>query len=301
MISRKKKKARKLKLVTHDNIFHADDVFATAVLLMVLGDSNVKIIRTRDKDVIDSADYVIDVGGTYDEKRNRFDHHQKGGAGKRDNGIGYSSFGLVWKKFGEKLSGSKIVADFIDKKIVQAVDALDNRKNIYKTNFFGLHPQTLNSVISSFWPTWLQGFDDSHFNAAVDFAKGFVSREIKRVIAIEKARKIIEEAYKKTKNKKILVLDKDYPHEDILSEYKNVLFVVKPRGGRDRWIVEALRDDPLSFDSRKMFPKEWAGKGWSEMPKITGIKDALFCHKERFVAVAKSKEGAIKLAKLALK
>ncbi len=37
-----------------------------------------------------------------------------------------------------------------------------------------------------------------------------------------------------------------------------------------------------------------------ELQKITGVEDAVFCHKGLFLAVSKSKEGAVKLAELAL-
>ena len=37
-----------------------------------------EIIRSRDPAVIDSADIVVDVGGTYEPEKNRFDHHQRG-------------------------------------------------------------------------------------------------------------------------------------------------------------------------------------------------------------------------------
>ena len=83
-------------VVTHNGNFHADDVFSIAVLKHVL--PTFKLVRTRDKALIESADYVIDVGGEYDPETNRFDHHQRGGAGERENGIPFSSFGLVWKK-----------------------------------------------------------------------------------------------------------------------------------------------------------------------------------------------------------
>ena len=292
---------KKIKLVTHDNRFHADDVLATATLLILLGEKNCEVIRTRDDEVIKKGDYVYDVGCVYDPSINRFDHHQDGIKEKRENGLPYSSFGLVWEKFGEKICGSKSIADFIDRNIVQSIDALDNTTDIYKVKYYGLHPQTFNRVISSFLPTWLESFDDKYFIEAVDFAKKFLTREIKRATAREKAKKNIEKIYNQTKNKKIIVLDKDYPHEDILNEYSNVVFVVKPKGGRNRWLVEALRDDPLSFDVRKSFPLNWAGKNQEELSKLTGIEDALFCHRKRFVTVAKSQEGAIKLAELALK
>ena len=45
---------------------------------------------------------------------------------------------------------------------------------------------------------------------------------------------------------------------------------------------------------------EWAGKKDEELQKITGVSDALFAHRKLFMAAAKSKEGALKLAKIAL-
>lgn len=75
-----------LKIVTHDGIFHADEIFAIATLLYFrstvqdIEDENYEIIRTRDKDKIEQAKsdadiYVIDVGGEYDIDKKNFDHH----------------------------------------------------------------------------------------------------------------------------------------------------------------------------------------------------------------------------------
>ena len=78
----------KIKIVTHSSDFHTDDLFAVATILLALGDTkDFEIIRSRDMSVIETGDYVVDVGGIYDPEKNRFDHHQEGGAGKRDNGI----------------------------------------------------------------------------------------------------------------------------------------------------------------------------------------------------------------------
>jgi uncharacterized UPF0160 family protein len=80
-------------IVTHNGNFHADDVFSIAAFKCIF--SSFKLIRTRDFDIIAKADIVIDVGGEYDPEAGRFDHHQRGGAGERENGIPYSSFGLI--------------------------------------------------------------------------------------------------------------------------------------------------------------------------------------------------------------
>ena len=76
------------KLVTHNGSFHSDDVFACAALILLLEKKGekFKIIRTRDEEVIKKGDYVFDVGSVYDGAKNRFDHHQVGGAGKRSGG-----------------------------------------------------------------------------------------------------------------------------------------------------------------------------------------------------------------------
>src|SRR3989338_6295073 len=134
-----------LKAVTHDGSFHTDDVFAAATLSLYLENLGKKfeIIRTRDEEIINSADYVFDVGGIYNAEKNRFDHHQVGGAGKRENEIPFSSFGLIWQKFGVEVTGKKEVADFIEQKLVLPVDANDSGVDLY---FPKISPYTLQDV-----------------------------------------------------------------------------------------------------------------------------------------------------------
>ncbi|KAG1660405.1 UPF0160 protein MYG1, mitochondrial [Nymphon striatum] len=72
-------------VVTHNGNFHADDVFSVAALKSIF--PSFELIRTRDLETIAKADIVIDVGGEYDADAGRFDHHQRGGAGERENGI----------------------------------------------------------------------------------------------------------------------------------------------------------------------------------------------------------------------
>ena len=80
-------------LLTHSGPFHADDLVAYLVLARTLGD--VRLVRSRAAEAIVAADVVFDVGGEYDPTRHRYDHHQPGGAGQRDNGVPYASAGLA--------------------------------------------------------------------------------------------------------------------------------------------------------------------------------------------------------------
>lgn len=38
---------------------------------------NAEIIRSRDPEQLASCDIVVDVGGVYDPKQHRYDHHQR--------------------------------------------------------------------------------------------------------------------------------------------------------------------------------------------------------------------------------
>ena len=292
------------KLVTHDGSFHADDIFACAVLMMVLEKKGqrFKIFRTRDEEKIKNADYVFDVGGIYDEKNNRFDHHQPGGAGKRDNGIEYSSFGLIWKKFGLELCGSQKATDWVDKKLVAPIDAHDNGFDLVK-NIHEISPYNIQHFLYSMRPTWHEEelTDDEMFLKCVKIVKNVLSREIIQakdgVLAEEK----VISTYKNTQDKRVIVLDKNYVFQYDIENFSETLFVICPsRSIKDKWTVRAVREDSKAFKNRKNFPKAWAGLRDEELQKITGVSDAIFCHRGLFLAIAKSKEGAIKLANLAL-
>lgn len=293
-----------IKLVTHDGSFHTDDIFAVATISLILEKKNekFKVIRTRDQEIIKSADYVFDVGGIYDEKNNRFDHHQIGKAGERE-GIPYAAFGLVWQKFGAEISGSKEVADLIERKLVMPIDANDNGIDLCKNNFPNILPYTLQDVFAIFSPTALEDTEkDKQFLKALVWAKEILNREIKKANDQIEITKIIRDFYKKTKDKRLIVIDKPkvsrFEIWDALQDFTEPLFVVY--GDKEDWSIVAMRKDKNGFGNRKNFPTSWAGARQKELRDVTGVSDAVFCHNNLFLAVAKSKEGAIKLAKLAL-
>ena len=87
-------------IVTHGGKFHADDAWAVAVLQILYPEAD--LVRTRDPAIIDTADFVVDVGGIWDPATGRFDHHQKGFTGARQSGVPYASAGLVWRDYGAR-------------------------------------------------------------------------------------------------------------------------------------------------------------------------------------------------------
>lgn len=294
------------KLVTHDGSFHADDIFAAATLSIYLEKRGevFEIIRTRDKEIIDKGDYVFDVGGIYNEKNNKFDHHQIGGAGRRSVGgtdIEYASFGLVWKKFGAELTESDEAMQLIDKRLVSPIDAHDNGFDLVEKKY-EVFPYLIQDFFRVMRPTWRE-IDlniDQMFLESVEIAKRVLSREIVHAKDTILSNQSIISIYNSTKDKSFIVLDKNYPSGEILNKLPKVFFVIYPRDSNGFWGIKAVRNDSKSFENRKNLPKSWAGLRDEELQKVTGVEDAVFCHKGLFMAVAKSKEGAINLAELAL-
>jgi len=292
------------KIVTHNAKFHTDDVFSIATLLILYPDA--KVVRTRDEDLIKTADIVIDVGQVYDAGNNRFDHHQAGGAGKRKNGIEYASFGLVWKKFGEEISGSREVAEKIDSTIAQLADAADNGQDIISTTIPELFPFTINGIVDQYRPTWKEEENwDERFMEAVQWAQTVIKREIKIVTDIFDGARIVEALYKESIDKEIFVIDKKYDFGretamNTLVKFPEPIYAVLYRGDTESWQVLAIRKSPATFKSRKPLPEAWRAKIGAEFEAASGVPGSLFCHRSGFMCTVKTKEGALKLAEIAL-
>ncbi len=292
------------KIVTHSGNFHTDEVFSCAVLSLVHGGA-VEIVRSRESEVWETGDYVVDVGSVYNALTGRFDHHQEGGAGERENGIPYSSLGLVWKEFGEKLAGSKSLAKRIDEKLVQPIDAADCGINSFVLTDKNIFPYLLHHIVSAFRPTWKEDemgsiTYDEGFVRAFDIATELLKREIIIARDIEEGIHYAREAYEKAEDKRIIIIEGIYPWEEVIGRFPEPLFVVRPDKDSGRWKVNTVLVHHESFVSRKDLPKTWAGKRDGEFAQISGVHDAQFCHNRLFIAVAGSKEGAIALARIAI-
>ncbi|PCJ87366.1 MAG: metal-dependent hydrolase [Thiotrichaceae bacterium] len=282
-------------IATHNGNFHADDVFSIAALKSILPSFN--LIRTRDLELIDKADIVLDVGGIYDADSDRFDHHQRGGAGERENGIPYSSFGLIWQKYGlEICQGDQDVANAVDAGLVSNIDAIDcgHVEGVIK----GI---TLSQTISMFNPTWQE---DSHFDTCFDEAVNFASRVLARFIASANggvsAKAIVAKAIDNAEDPRVIVLEKYTPWKrtvHALSE--EALYMIYPSQSGE-WRIQTVPVEPGSFENRKSLPKQWAGLSDKELIEVTGIDDAMFCHNGLFIAGAESFESTMKMASIAL-
>jgi len=292
------------KIVTHNAKFHADDVFAVATLLILFPDA--EVTRTRDEGLIKAADIVVDVGDLYSPENNHFDHHQKGGAGERANGIQYASFGLVWKKFGEKICKSKEVAEKLDSILVQVIDAGDNGQDVLKPLISNVLPFAVSSVVDSYRLTWKEGENwDERFMEAVQWAQNLLGRQVKIISDALDGTKIVEKEYEKSDDKRIIQIDKNYDLGreivmNVLVNHPEPIYAVLYRGDTQSWQVLAIRKDLTSFESRKALPELWRAKKEKDFESVSGVLGSLFCHRSGFMCTVQSKEGALALAKIAL-
>ncbi len=281
-------------IATHNGNFHADDVFSIAALKHVF--PSFKLVRTRDLDVIAKADIVLDVGGEYDADAGRFDHHQRGGAGERENGIPFSSFGLIWQKYGlEICDGNQKVANAVDAGLVSTIDADDCG--------YGERPEgiSLSRTISMFNPTWQEDADfDAGFDEAVEYAARLLKRFIASADAGISAKSIVAKAIEDAEDPRVIVLEKYIPwKKTVIKNSEEALYVLYP-SQTGQWRIQTVPVDQSSFENRKPLPKEWAGLSGDELKEATGLDDAMFCHNGLFIGGAESFESTMKMAMMAL-
>ena len=290
-----------MKASTHDGRFHADEIFALAVLNLFYPD--LEIIRSRDENVYKNIDIIVDVGYVYDPDNLIFDHHQRSFSLKRESGILYASFGLVWKQYGELLCGSSETSEYIDSVIVQSIDADDNGIDIYETKIDETGFHTLSDIIESFVPRYVDDDDNVQkgFDRALNFATFYMKRQIKLAKELfEVALPNIRNAIKVAKDPRILIFkkfDKTWLNS-ISRESEEALFVIFP-AHRKTWAIRSIPKNGKKFEYDKLLPAKWGGRQ-KDFAGISHVHDALYCHNGCFLAEAKSLEGADKLAGIAL-
>jgi uncharacterized UPF0160 family protein len=292
---------KKITIAVHSSNFHPDDVFSVALLSIVFK-GKIKVVRTRSPEIYSKADFVVDVGLEYNPDKNRFDHHQEGGAGARENGIKYSSIGLLWKKYGVDVCGSEKVAKNIDNRIIQTIDADDEGVELYNPKIAGVRPFLFTDLIYATRPSWKEKDItlDEAFLKAVSYAKVLLEREIKSETDIMEAENIVDEIYKNSFDKRVIVFDNPYLPKEVLLKYPEPTFIVKPEKDGPFWRITALNKEEHAHPVRKNFPESWWGKREKELAEITSVSDATFCRNGGVFAGAKSENGAIKLAEIAL-
>lgn len=276
--------------ITHSGTMHTDDIFSTAFLDLYLG--NIKVFRTTDIPADISEDVIV-----YDIGRGKFDHHQED-ALKRDTGITYCGFGLLWKEFGRDfltkrgIDNVEDVFNTFDKDLIEAIDADDN--GVFPKIEASYKVKTLSEVFKLFNPGYKSGQKESdQFKKAVTFAKVIIEEELVSVIGKVIAKGQVLKALEKKENH-TLYLDEYMPYEQTVlttDSASDVYFAVYPsnRGGYGIKTIPISQED---HTKRLDFPASWAGLVDEELENVSGIKGLRFCHSTRFLATCDTLETA---------
>lgn len=314
-------------IATHNGSFHADDVFGVAVLQGVFPSNT--LIRTRDPQQIDGADFAVDVGGVWDPATGRFDHHQRGFAGARPayekegvmvEGVGYASAGLVWREFGAEYvlalaaaKGFEIDGDAVakivrsvDGALVQYIDLVDTGKDAVAPGMFGL-----SSLLSQLNTHWMeeQGLDShgraqlhlARFEEAMGLTRRFLDQMIVRKMVQFSAADIVRKSPRLLGGKVLHLSQGGMPWTRIaIDEMPDVVLVIYPVDDGAQHQIHTVPVEPGSFKARMDLPASWSGLRDQEMAAVTGVEDSVFCHTNLFIGGAKSFGGVLLLAEAAL-
>lgn len=303
-------------LITHSGAFHADDVFAAAVFRLLVPD--VPILRTRDPEVlaqaVDDPDIaVFDVGDHDDPARNNFDHHQRDFTRQRTGGLPYASIGLVWRVYGARCVSSVLdayemaatdgrlaqMSEYIDTRLIMAMDAADCGQLSVRGQWrpdreVSLDVLDISHLVSYLHPPRSRtAVDyDAYFLKAVTLAESIVVSACMRAYDYFAAADVVTQA---DDGSEIIVLQQYLPWYDHIGDHHR--FVLSPAKSGEGWMVETVQDD---FVPRCPLPDAWAGLRLDALAEVCGVDDAIFCHRARFIASARSLDGAVAMARRAL-
>ena len=274
-------------VITHSSKFHADDVFSTALMLIL--NPNAKVNRTLEPEIVEEVyksrneSYII-----YDIGRGEFDHHQND-TPVRPNGVKYAAFGLLWREFGDWNQ-----YPYFDEDFVQLIDDHDN----------GGKSSEISKMISTFNPTSIdikEGKElgisssvlyDTAFFTAVDFAKKYLIRLFAMYDEENAADELIRSDDVEFYNGSILVLPKYCNYKKSVAKYYPMVTAVIYPSEREGWNVQVVTKTLDTMESDFTFDPSMCGLPKDELPN--GVT---FVHKSGFLLVADSKEIAIYAAK----
>jgi uncharacterized UPF0160 family protein len=301
---------------THPGIFHADEILGLVIAKLSYRGREVIITRSRNPKDWETADLVLDVGGVYDPAHGRFDHHQ----GDFDrtypgSAIKMSTAGLVWEHYELRAIAkatdndpdrfeAEQIAEEVLKNLIVLVDAHDNGQDEPTVGVRHSDEVAINCSFSHI----ISGFNEREngFEQALELAERVLENTISFAWRRIRGKKLVNDAFSQAtylsngRGQGIMVLDEFTPWQQHLSELdpnEAIGFCVYPDVS-GQWRCQTVKDK--NGDDIKSLPESWGALRADALQEVTGVLDAVFCHKNLFIAGAETKEGAIRLAKLAV-
>ncbi|XP_019189053.1 PREDICTED: UPF0160 protein-like [Ipomoea nil] len=317
---------------THNGSFHCDEALACFMIRLTSKFSNAQIIRTRDPQILNELDALVDVGGVYDSSRDRYDHHQKGFNEVFGHGFTtkLSSAGLVYKHYGTEIVAKEVQLHeehpdvhrlflAVYKNFIEAVDAVDNGINQYDIDQPPryVNNTSLSSRVGKLNLDWIDPDqspkkEDKAFQSAMTLA----GREFLECIHFYAkswlpARSVVKDCLVAREyidsSGEIMVLTRPCPWKLHIFELEvemkinpSIKCVIYQDDRSENWRLQAVAVSPDKFESRKPLPSPWRGLADEELTSVAGIPGCIFVHMSGFIGANKTYEGALNMARASL-
>ena len=251
-------------VLTHDGVFHADEVFAIA--LLHLYHKEIVVTRSRDealtKRMLQRPDvWVLDTGNTYDPPYHNFDHHQE------DAPAGMATAGMVFTWLFPNHGNDPVMAR-VHRQLIRPVSDQD------LGNFTGKEGLYQVSVLISAFNKPGSEQQADQFIRAVHTAYSFLANEIHKGEEEEKCRKTWAERTMIAPHT-VLLSAPCLTWKSLAARNGDIRYVLLPAEEKEEWQL-------WSTDNEK-FP----------LPPPGDPGEALFIHRQRFLIVFSQKAQAL--------
>ncbi|KAL6257501.1 hypothetical protein P5V15_011071 [Pogonomyrmex californicus] len=321
-----------VRIGTHDGPFHCDEVLACALLKLLPEYKNASIIRSRNQNILNTCDIVVDVGGEYDPSRHRYDHHMREFKESMstimkkpgyDWTIKLSSAGLIYCHYGHEILRSVLLDVTEDKVIdeifkhvydtlIKEIDGIDNGVPMYDAEPLYRIVTDLSARVGRLNPQW--NSHDVDVEERFEKAMALVLEEFLEFVRYTKnvwlpakdiVRRAVESRFEVDPSGEIIVLSQVAPWKEHLFQLEkemNISPSIKYTifENPDSYRVQCMPEAPGSFVCRMFLPEAWGGLRDSILVEACGIEGATFVHSVRFIGGNKTKDGALAMARKAL-
>uniref|UniRef100_A0A1E1XHJ2 Putative secreted protein n=1 Tax=Amblyomma aureolatum TaxID=187763 RepID=A0A1E1XHJ2_9ACAR len=318
-----------MKIGTHNGSFHCDEVLAISMLRLLPEFKDATLVRSRDMQVLNTCDVVVDVGYVYDPSRLRFDHHQPSFNeyfSENHTVTRLSSAGAVYKHFGKRIikeiygvtdeEDINDVYEAVYQRLIESVDAEDNGVPIANAPQNYAVNTALSARIGRMNPSWVDTNADVFqlFLDAMEVAIAEFDYHVNNYIRVHLAAKPkFLEVYKNRLqvHESGLVIETPrgmpflhYLHrmeeaEQIPAE-KRLAFYMNYEVATQQWRATCIGDSKHKFSCRMRFPERLSGLKDAELQKASGIPGLQFIHRAGFTCGGATKESILQLISLTI-
>lgn len=270
-----------IKVVTHNGIFHADELLACSLLCIAYGRNNVGIIRSRDNKVLEVATqnkdtWTIDVGNSYDPSLLNFDHHMRDFNLTNSFGNKLSSFGMVVEALLSRDFFTEVKESLL--KFSNKVDMLDNGIAKAEDLFF-------LSVLNSYSDNEVINFYAA-LETATSYLRSLINRwKEERIINL----RLNDSLGNMTEDG--IIYNTDYiPVDERANAIPEAKLVVYKNKAGTYNIQSVNVGETKDFSVRCPAPSKWLGLRDNELIRASGGLPLTFCHVGGFLTVTSTDE-----------